>query len=72
MQRLGSFSVRRLFYPTIWRTPPMQCRGGLILHAEIVLSLHSFTPYSARMAMVTLKIVGGRLTIIVVYLVFTV
>ena len=50
----------------------MQCRGGLILHAEIVLSLHSFTPYSARMAMVTLKIVGGRLTIIVVYLVFTV
>ena len=66
----GSAVFRSGDYLILQSGGPHPCSAGVafILHAEIVRSLHSFTPYSARMAMVTLKIVGGLLTIIVVYL----
>ena len=66
----GSAVFRSGDYLILQSGGPHPCSAGVafILHAEIVRSLHSLTPYSARMAMVTLKIVGGLLTIIVVYL----
>ena len=66
----GSSTFRSGDYLVLQSGGKHPCSAGVafVLHKQLVASLYSFTPRNERIAVITLKIVGGLLTIIAVYL----